>query len=538
MQNTLTSQKEENRVITRELNKPQMMVNLVQANETWLLWGRGTGKTVGGLAPWMARVAESMPGHLSGIFGKTFEHLDNNIMPKLLLGLQEAGYVRDQHYVVGTKPPKDWRPCLYPIKKWDRTLTWYTGTTFQQVSLYEKGSANAFDFQSGVFDEAKFMDQLQLEDEVFPTFRGFEHIFGDSPDYLAKIFATDKYADYLDIKWILDKRKQVDPRRVELVVQLRLALSRIDEELINQQLVVSQKEAFLQKRSQILTRLKTLCKDMVYVSEASALDNMRNLGEKWFLDKKRTMGKYEFDVAILNKDPRKAANGFYPALDEHHLYQDAAGLDYNPGMPMMIAMDYQHSISPMCVVQPQLWDSKPSINFINEFYALHPQGLEDVVDAFCAHYLHHKHKLIYYIYDHTAIGERSSAKPLKQIVVDRFRAKGWAVYEVYLGQAPAHFTKYEKIKAWMEEKDSKARTIRFNEAKCEYSLLSMQGAGTVISNGKTQKDKKYELTHRYPTVDQRTTTHFSDVVDQLLWYFYTMAGAQGGNTAGSGAQFR
>ncbi len=525
METTLNSQ----RVITRELNRPQMMVQMIQANETWLLWGRGTGKTVGGLAPWMARVAESMPGHLSGIFGKTFEHLDNNIMPKLLLGLQEAGYIKDQHFVVGVKPPKEWKSCVYPIKKWDRTLTWHTGTVFQQVSLYEKGSANAFDFQSGVFDEVKFMDQTQLEDEVFPTFRGFDHLFGHSPDYLAKIFATDKYADYQEIKWILDKRKTVNEASVNIIIKLQLHLNQLQAKLFEAKSKAA-KEEIGKKIRQIRQRQSILRKDLVYVSEASAVDNIGNLGKKWFEDKKRTMGQYEFDVAVLNKDPNKAAQGFYSAMDHRHFYIN--GQDYDQSKPLYIAMDYQHSISPLCVVQPQIWEGKPSVNFINEFYALHPKGLEDAVDAFCTHYVHHTHKLVYYIYDHTAIGERASARPLKQIVVDRLRSNGWAVAEIYIGQAPAHFIKYEKIKAWMEETGKHLRVIRFNESRCIYTLESMKGASTIIKTGKTQKDKQYELVHRYPKVDQRTTTHFSDVVDQLLWYFFSVGAA---NTTGEGS---
>lgn len=524
---TLNLKKPEERTITRELNYPQMMVQMIQANETWLLWARGTGKTVGGLAPWMSRIAESMPGHLSGIFGKTFEHLDNNIMPKLLLGLQEAGYIRDQHFVIGCKPPKNWPPCLYPIKKYERTLTWHTGTVFQQVSLYEKGSANAFDFQSGIFDEVKFMDQQQLEDEVFPTFRGFDHVFAHNPMYLGKIFATDKFGDYVNLKWILDKRKQVDSKAVETVKQLQMHLN--DQELKLQDAGV--REGILIRRNirQIKQRLNMLRRDLVYVSEASAVENISNLGKKWFADKKRTMSEYEFNVAILNHDPSKASQGFYPGLSPHNLYTEPGGLDYQPDKPIFIAMDYQHSISPLCAVQVHTlnWEVKPSINFIDEYYSLHPKSIDDTIDAFCDKYLHHRHKLIYFIYDHTAVAERPGAKPVKEIVVTRLKAKGWAVSECYTGQAPQHFLKYEKIKSWMEEKQEKQlRVIRFNQAKCIYTMLSMQGAGTTTKNGKTQKDKQYELVHRYPKMDQRETTHFSDVVDQILWYFFGLGTVQ------------
>ena len=453
-------------------------------------------------------------------------------MPKLLLGLQQAGYTKDVHYVLGVKPPKNWPTCLYPIKKWDRTLTWHTGTVFQQVSLFEKGSANAFDFQSGIFDEAKYMDQQQLEDEVFPTFRGFDHIFGHKPEYLAKIFATDKLEDYVKIKWILDKRKTVDPKRVDTVLKLQMYLNQLEARLSD----CGVREGIIIRRDirAITQRLNILRRDMVYVSEAKAVENISNLGKKWFVDKKRTMSEYEFNVAIDNQDPSKAAQGFYPGLSQHNLYEDNLSGDYNPNKHFFISMDYQHSVSPMSVVQIDTLhgESKPSVNFINEFYSLHPKGLEDTIDAFCNYYQHHINKVVYYIYDHTAIGERTSARPLKEIVVSEYRKRGWAVVECYTGNAPLHFMKYEKIKMWMEEKQAtQLRNIRFNQAKCIKTMISMQSSGTVIKNGKTQKDKQYELTHRYPKLDQSETTHFSDCVDMILWYFFGLNVVHSNGTA-------
>jgi hypothetical protein len=503
-----------------ELNRPQMLVQMIQANETWLLWGRGTGKTVGGIGPWMARVAEAMPGHLGGIFGKDFETIEKNILPKFIQGMELAGYYRDQHFVIGKRPP--WKAkCLYSIKKWDKTIAWHNGTVFQEVSLYNKGSANAFDFQSGVFDEVKFMDPRQLEDEVYPTFRGYDHLFGHKPEYLSKIYATDKFEDYIRIKWILGKRKQVDPRKIETVIKLQLHLSELEAKLSSPG---NQRNAIEKYIRHIQARLTMLRKDLVYVSEASAVENQRNLGDKWLADKKRTMGSYEYNVAILNQDPLSADDSFYPTLTEKNLYTYEQGYDYRPDAPMIIAMDYQHSVAPMCVVQQhQLsWEDRPSINFINEFYTLAPKGLHECIDAFCTYYAAHRYKTMYYVYDQTAIGERQSATRYKDIVVQHFRSKGWNVVELYTGMPPQHFMKYERIKTWLEAPPTQTRLIRFNKDRCEKTLISMQGSAAVVEKGKTKKDKKYELTHRYPGLDQSETTHFSDCVDMLLWYFFGM----------------
>ena len=489
---------------------------MVQANETWCLWGRGTGKTVGGIGPRMAQFAEAMPGHLSGIFGKDFETLEKNILPKFIQGMEMAGYYRDQHFVIGRKPPAHWPKCLYSIKKWDRTIAWHNGTVFQEISMHNKGSANAFDFQSGIFDEVKFMDPMQLEDEVYPTFRGFDKLFGHLPEYLGKIYATDKYEDYLKVKWILDMRKKVDHRKVNAVIKLQLHLSELYGKLETAGATKWQLQKYIR---QIQQRLQLLRKDLIYVSEASATDNKENLGNKWLADKKRTMGEYEFRVAIMNEDPMTAEDSFYPGLTDANVYQDVN--DYDPSRPLIISLDYQHSVTPMTVVQKAILptESKPSINFINEFYTLHPKGLEECITAFCQYYAGHLNKSVYYIFDQTAIGERQSAARYKDIVVQSFRAKGWNVVECYTGMPPLHYMKYEKMKTWMQGPEAQTTLVRFNK-RCEKTLISMQASGAVVENGKTRKDKSFENTSRYPSLDQSETTHFSDCVDQQLWYWF------------------
>jgi hypothetical protein len=514
-----------------------MLTQTVQANETWLLWGRGTGKTVGGIGPWMVRVAEAMPGHLGALFGKDYETLEKNILPKFIQGMEMSGFFRDQHFVIGKRPPESWPNCLYSIKKWDKTIAWHNGTVFQEVSLFNKGSANAFDFQSGVFDEVKFMDQNQLEDEVYPTFRGFDRLFGHKPEYLSKIYATDKYYDYLRIKWILDKRKLVDKKKIDTVIRLQLHLSDLAQKVDTAGREKWKIEKYMR---QIQQRLQILRKDLVYVSEASALDNESNLGKKWFKDKVRTMGEYELNVAIKNEDPIKAENSFYPALSHENLYKSEQGVDYAADRPIYITMDYQHSVSPMCVVQQHklYWESKPSINFINEFYTTHPLGLIECIDQFCDTYQRHMNKTVYYIYDITAVGERQSASRFKDIVVTHLRSKGWNVVDTYIGVPPEHYMKYEKMKVWMQGPDDQDRLIRFNADNCAKSLISMQGAGAVVERGKTKKDKKFELTHRYPSIDQTETTHFSDCVDQMLWYWFTYNKSLAGSVQGGGIALR
>lgn len=514
---TNTSNTTMGREITFELNDWQMEVAQVWANIMYLFIGRGGGKTVGAISPWMVRVAEAMPGHLSGIFGQTFEHLDNNIMPKIFLGFIQLGYQKEVDYVVGVKPPDHWPKCLYPLKKYEKTITWRNGTTWQQVSLHTKGSANAFDFQSGIFDEAKYMNEGQLVDEVFPTFRGFDHLFGHQSEYQAKIFATDKLLDYVKIKWLLDKRDQVDKGIVQQVIDLQNKVNQL--EAACEMATTSQQNRLHVAIRRLNYRLTTLRKNMVYVAEASARSNIKNLGASWWADKKREMSAYEFNVAIENKDPIQSKEGFYPNLSEANLYKELyPQYDCISTQGLIITMDYQHSIAPMCVAQLGKLPGRNvvTLNYINEFYALYPAGLEQTVDLFCDYYKHHANKVVSYVFDQTAIGKRPTADPVYTIVIARFKKNGWIVREVYTADTPTQYDKYQKINQRLAEPGNSYQ-VMINTDRCPWTITSMRAANTMVASGETRKDKEYENTKRHPNVDQRATTHFSDTFDQLEW---------------------
>lgn len=496
------------RVVEMALNLPQSEVHMVQAHTTFLFWGRGTGKTVGGISPWMVRIAESMPGHLSGIFGKSHVHLDTNIMPKILLGFTSLGYQQDKDFIVGKRPPKEWPKCLYPIKEYDRTITWRNGTTWQQVSMHEKGSANAFDFQSGVYDECKFFNKQQLEDEVFPTFRGFENLFGHLPEYLSKIFASDKLADYLEIEWLLAKRQEVDNTRVEKILKAQRIIMQLQQQ--SEKCSITKQTAIASTIKKLEFQCQQWRKRLVYVSEASAVDNIENLGVAWLADKKANMSSYEFNVAILNKDPEQSKEGFYPGLGDHSYFSASTLKVYDHRMPLIIALDYQHSIAPLLVAQ--LTDK---LYIQKEFSALYPLGISNVVQQFANFYQFHAEKKIYYVYDQTAVGKRPEAEPLYMIVKKELSKHKWNIVDVYMGDTPDHFEKYIKINGHLQQEGK--WEVLINEEDCPNLVTSMKAANSKMVQGKTKKDKEFENAGKYPHIDQRKTTHFTDVIDQILW---------------------
>lgn len=501
------------RTVEFDMNMPQITTRLVNANETWMLVGRGGGKTVGGIGPYLVHNVYAMPRSSGGIMGISFEHLDANTMPPLVKALADLGFHRDIHYVYGTKPPEDWPQPYIPVLNYKQAIIWNNGTSIQKVSLRRKASANALSLQWGIFDEVKFMDPGQLYDEIFPIFRGNEKYFQHQSEYLGKFFATDKKAEYAHIKWILDKRDLNNWELINTVITLQIELNKKTSQL---QTETRQKEKYEYAKAikELRLMLTALRRNMVYVCEASALENIHFLGgDKWLKDKFRnTRNVYDFNVTYLNEDPLAAEILFYPDFKEdYHGYYNQNDIEDN--MPFIIAPDYQHSISPFPVAQ--ISDKAcgyRAINIVDQIFTMAPKGLIDAINLFCDRYKDHNRKTVYYVYDQTAIGRRNESDAFFEIVIKTLKGRGWNVIDIYTGDAPDHSIKYEQIKETLRDKGY--LPVRINRERCTNLIQSIKNAAAVTRHGKTHKDKEDE---KDPDLDQSITTHFSDCFDMLLW---------------------
>lgn len=496
-----------------------MMVRLIRANNTWLVANRGGFKTTMGISFYEVDCVYEMPRSTGIICGPSFEHLGDNTLNPLFNALNDLGFENGVHYVLGTKPPEEWEKPLIRVdssKKYDHMISWHNGTNQFLVSMAKKGSANGISAQWGVFDEVKLMNEKDLIDVIFPVFRGNEKHFGHSPLFMSKFFATDKLADPAHIKWILEKKKHNDEDRMRIIIALQLQLNELKIEYNNSG--KTKKEKLRPQIHAVEVRLSKLRSNLTFYTEANHEHTMQILGEKWYKDKERTMkdNPYELKVAIRNEDPTRPEDGFYPDFNKDvHVHYD--NLDYNPNGFLIIAPDYQHSVSPIPIAQiGKLPDqSRPSLNYIDQVYTLAPQGLEAAVQKFCDNYQSHSRKLVYYIYDHTAKGKRNDAEQFNEIVVKTLKKNRWKVVEVFTGKAPIHYQKFIDTQSWLQEKDGKTMPIRINGNRCPNLITSISEAPAKITNGKTEKDKRYEDTTKYPTLNQADTTHFSDTFDMI-----------------------
>lgn len=494
---------------------PHMYIRRVRANTTVFVANRGGFKTTRGLSFYEIDVVYEMPGHTGVICGPSFEHLGDNTLNPLFNALNEFGFENGVHYVFGTKPPDTFTKPYIRVdsaKKYDHMISWHNGTNQFLVSMAKKGSANGISAQSFIFDEIKLMDESEINSIIIPTARGNEKYFQDSELFMSKFFATDKMADPAKIKWILKKRELNDARKIEIILSLQDGLDALKAEY---------DEAGINKRGKlkpqihaIEVRLAKLRSNLTFYVEANHIDTQQILGKRWYMDKEQNLSSYELKVAIRNEDPDKPEDGFYPDFDINVVgYDDVK--DYDPNKPLVIAADYQHAVSPITIAQLGILPGEVdmSLNYIDEVSTLAPAGLADAVQELCDRYRSHLNKTIYYVYDQTAIGRRNDAKQYDQIVKEKLISNHWYVQAVYTGLTPTHFDKYTDTKKWLKHEDPLAIRIRVNKTKCKYMVISITSAPAKMKNGKTEKDKSHEDTIKYPKLDQRETTHFSDAFD-------------------------
>jgi hypothetical protein len=251
---------------------------------------------------------------------------------------------------------------------------------------------------------------------------------------------------------------------------------------------------------------------MVYYGEASAYDNIVNIGDEYIENMRRSMTDHEFRISILNEDPLRVEKTFYPAKNERHLYLN----DYDDDVtqPHIVALDYQASILPIVACQfSNKVNGKRTLNFLQSHYVLYPKGLKDAVDLYCKHNEKRLCKEVVYLYDHTAKAKDPARLAYWQEVVEAFKKNGWKITPIYMGQTPRHEDKYRSITKAFDEQNPETPAIRIHKERCVHMLISMDLAGLKNSQG-IEKDKSSEKRDDYP---QEQATHFSDVFDQLVW---------------------
>ena len=514
------------------LNIPQIKVQLVQANETYLLCARGFGKSTGIGPEWVFHRVNVMPRSSGFILGKTYQQLLSRTLPPMINYWYTMGLVRDVDFVVGKKPPSDWEasPLVAP-EEWKNTISFVNGTLVHLISQDRPGNPNSLSLTWGVIDEAKFINMVRFYEDLIPAMRGNLAQFGHLPEYNSLLFMTDQPTTP-EGQWIWEKEREMNPQQIDLILQIQVLIMQEQTKLdqCENKTTADNIDKKLRKLNVMLNQARM--NSILYI-EASALDNIDVLGADYIRKQKRLLPPDMFDVSIMNKRMTKVEHGFYPFLnDQFHCYTRynqsylqsiAIGADLpndsrqdgdlNTSDPLEIAFDHGATINCMAVAQR----NKTTISFKNFFYVLHPETTEDLVTSFCNYYKHYPYKIVRLHYDATAIAESGKARNItyESEIVSQFKKMGWKVRKNYLGRTPSHS---DRFLLWSNclRNNPDYPSVAFHQDHTEVLRMAMHTA-PAKAGAKENEVKKDKSSERDKKLSQEKATHPTDAGDLLLW---------------------
>ncbi|HEY0056284.1 MAG TPA: hypothetical protein VGB63_13085 [Pedobacter sp.] len=490
---------QETRKVT--LNLLQLYIALAYQRFLMVRAGRGAGKSVA-MALKINNVLHDMPRSKNFILNESFQFALTNTLPSTIQGLDFLGLKRDVHYTFGRYPEKkrNWPAPYDPPMDPKRAFFFYNGTVYDLLS--QKSSTRGPNYCSGIGEEALLLDPIKIKKETMATLRGQWHRFGKSgnhPTYGQLSFFTSTPRTRAG-EWIYEWQE----------------LARKDPK----------KYLFLEAPSRV---------------------NSFNLPTDYFSEQKRMMSPAEYDIEIENLRPKGIEGGFYPFFDSRrHCYNDYndshlesligenyqvdnftnldcrqdfksfANMGQDPNASMEISVDYGSWFNGVVTGQEQL--------DINRYLVLssisydEKKQTEDVAIAWCDYYRWHPTKHVYYYYDSTAIGtDGRTTETYFDIWMKTLRSRGWEVTSVYLGKVPAYQERYDFFGKVHRGIAPGVPTVEYHKHNCKWLIISMENAGVKQGKNGFEKDKTDE---QYHEIDQRTTTHFSDAHDNLIFGKY------------------
>lgn len=516
-------------------NIPQLEFSLIRPQIGVCLWGRGTGKTEGPGAEFIARNTVDMPGSLGGIVSITYDKLLNMIIPALKIGWERMGYKENVHYWIRKAPPEELNiPRAYRQPDTNQHLIkWWNGSAQLLISIDRVHISNGASLAYLYGDEVKFFPREKFK-EVLLTLRGQAHLYGDQSCCESILLTTDQPRPEMPGEWIYDLEKESDDEKSQVILAVQYEINQLFKELAR----CKSKQRKKQIDSEIvryLDDINEIRKGLTYVSRASTLDNVHALGIKVIENLKTQLTTYEFALSVLNKKPDKAENAFYYLLDDDKHGYYAPNIDFIDGLDnrvrdkdcrwdgdlyleeaLEIGCDYNSAINWVTIGQRK----ENTIDIVNSLYVLKPKKLKDLVDKFDRYYSHKKdyNNTVIFNYDHTAIGETASTGiSFADEWMNLLQDKGWNVIPNYFGQASGHRSRYYLWERVLSG-DRDLPFFRMNMGNNIDLMISMRGTLTKKDRkGDFQKDKSSELKK---SIAPEHATHGGEALDTLIWSIY------------------
>lgn len=435
------------------LHKGQYMWYLVNARESVNICSRRWGKSYL-IALAIQRNVLEMPKSTGVFLASSFRQAHSRTLPSALMVLDQLGWKRDIHYVIGHRPDKKLgfdNPYFMPNDLKD--VVWFAnGTIMVIVSQEVTMSSNSLTVNWLVADEAKGLSYKKMNDELFPAMGGNSFHFNDVvkyPHLWGKDFTTDMPVTK-DGLWLVKRyEKFKDPELYKLIVRLVLRRMTLASQIQN-----TYTSAEILRLDREIALLRNRC---LYYQERPIFDNIDVVGADYIKRQERDLTPAVFNTEILTKRLTETEGKFYVSYDpEVHTYTatDNSKLndyrkqeydclldtDLDRHKPIAIAFDYNAQIN--WLVAGQI--NGTILRTLKSFYTKYDRRLREVIQDFCRYYAAHVNKTVIAYCDSTAKSVNYVEKGHDAIwtMTDEFEKLGWTVVLKYMGNPMRHQDKH------------------------------------------------------------------------------------------------
>lgn len=549
------------------VNPAQLALMLNPCHTKYALMSRGSGKSfITGYE--IDENVRLMPRGITTIAQATIGQALTKTLPSAFKMMEHLGYKRYDpktqtgDYVVCRRPPEGWYQPYEHIMAQDYLIQFSNGHGLYLLSQATNSRGPNADYN--ITDEAITIDKEQFDQEVAPTNRGNEHIFGRKSAHPVLKHHGNTFLSSMaytpEQKWLLDPAAYYEEEKGIRLFDVWNKIVGLQMQLIEAH--IAQEPALFRDIWNEIQRLRRtitpfVSKDGTLFLLGSIFDNIANVGMSYIISQYKVMDKFSFMVEILNYIVDKIDHCYYNLTDRHRYYNAtndnyirdfAEDTDFNwqrladtdsrmdadcdPNKPLEITPDWGSSASFLEVGQPShfdwvtktLYPDRIVDNNINEFFVKRDETedteINTLIDMFCHYYRHHARKVVEFYRDRYGDARRAnSKKSYNQLAIERLERNGWMVNQhVHRGMEPPQHDKYLLWSYILAETDTRFPLKRFNGNKCKYTLMSMNNTRVrQSSDGRFEKDKRSE---RNASIPAEEATHFGDCVDKRIWTKY------------------
>lgn len=501
------------------LNEGQFEVFNLMPRRFVGICSRRFGKTHGLQGPYLIRIVSYMPRGKSFIYCATLKQGLTRTIPGTIAAIEDiTGMKHGVHFFVGCKAPKSAQfddPIVRPYN-WEHCIHWYNGHVTHILSQDIKFSANSLTLDGGLIDEARIIKKEKVDQELMPAISGTPGHFEDCPLKKSIWITTDRPLTR-EGQWVIDLETQVT---VEIEQQLKES---IDRYLFMEKSGYPRK--WLDKEFALMNELR---RDCYLYREFNTLQNIAVVGLDYIKDMERILPKRIFDISILNKRVRKAADGFYSAFDsaKHTYVVESADkmedfritvkptprnrirssfetydfkrlqerscfldLDIDHKQSLNIAFDYNANINWVVTGQKGHINGVECLMVLSSMFVKDDRKLRELCDDWANYYEPHRinNNRVNFYYNQTAKQKRyannDQNERFYETVIASLRARGWNVNAIDMGEAMFQMSKFylldDAFKHRYDTKRGKPNLFPYlNKDNNEYLIAAIENTET------------------------------------------------------------